>query len=136
MIVLAHMRIADLIEDAGTPCYVGDPPKNYSLPFCFVLGGVPFGRARTVAGNDRSVDETLIVRVVAKQSPDALILASEIADLLDEALIQVDGWRAFPLKVESSDPVMTDRTTFNEQSNTYPAWVNLHVRLRATKEAV
>lgn len=134
MMVLAHVEIADLIEGAGTTCFVGDPPRNVPVPFCFILGAVPTGRARLLARTDRNVDEPLVVRVVAKQAPDALILAAEVAALLDEAQITIDGWRVFPLRVEHSDPVMTDRTAFNEQSNTYPAWVNLHVRLRATKE--
>lgn len=133
MIVLAYPRIANLINGAGTPCFVGDPPDNVPVPYCFVWGPVPTGSARTIAGSDRNADSEIHVQVVAKQAPDVLMLASEIADLLDGAQLDVAGWRVAPLKVVGSTNVQTARQVPNEASNTYPAWLTLHVRLRATK---
>ena len=134
MIALAYPRIADLIEAAGTPCFVGGPEKNVPLPFCFVWGRLPIGGPVTLSDADTYVDREFNVTVAAKAPADVLVLASQIQQALEGAVLEVEGWRVYPLRVVDSSNVAVDRVVFNEASNTYPALIVLQVRLQAIKE--
>ena len=134
MIELIYARAADLIETDGTTCFVGDPPDNVAVPFCFVWGPVPIEEPLTAGACDEVIDLHFHVQVVAKQAPDVLQLAGTVKRVLAGSELAVDGWKVFPIRVTGSEPVRTDRSAFNEASNTYPAWVTLHCRVQATKE--
>ena len=134
MIELVYARVADLLTAEVEPCFVGDPPENVPVPYLFVWGPLPVGRALSAAGCDDTVDTVLHVQVVAKQSPDVLVLAGRVSRALQGFTVDVDGWAVFPLKVTGSTNVQTARGVANEASNTYPAWLTLSVRLQATKE--
>lgn len=131
--ILAYMRVADLISEIA-PCFVGDPPDNIPTPYCFVWGPIPVESPRTLAASLETLALPFHVQVVAKQAPDALLLADAVKEALRRAEVQVSGWRVFPLKVTGSEPVQTVRSVANQSSNTYPAWVTLHVLLTAAKE--
>lgn len=134
MMHLVYARIADLIKASGTDCFIGDPPENVPVPYCFVWGPLPTDEALTAAGTDAVVDEIVNVTVVAKAPPDVLVLAAEVKNTLTGAEPQIAGWRTFPLKIVGSTDIRTERGVVNDPTNTYPAWVTLHVRVQATKE--
>ena len=135
MMHLVYARIADRVKASGTDCFIGDPPSNVPVPYCFVWGPLPTDEALTGAGTDAVVDQVVNVTVVAKLPPDVLVLAAEVKTALTGAEPTISGWRTFPLKVIGSTDLQTQRGVVNEPSNTYPAWVTLHVRVQATKES-
>lgn len=134
MIELVYAQISAMLDAEVEPCWVGDPPDNIGTPYLFVWGPLPVGEAVSAGGCDESVDRTLYVQVVAKQSPDVFLLAGRVKRALDGFSVGVDGWTVFPLKVTGSTKVQTAGSVANEASNTYPAWLTLEVRLQATKE--
>ena len=134
MIELVYARTADLIQSAGTPCFVGDPPENIPPPYAFVWGPVPTEYALTPAGVDEQVDLEFHVQVVAKEAASVLLLAGALKLLLRGAVLPVEGWRVFPLRVTGSTDVQTARGVVEPATGLYPAWSTLHLRLQATKE--
>lgn len=134
MIELVYARVADLLNTEVETCFVGDPPDNVPVPYLFVWGPLPVGRALSAAGCDDTVDVTVNVQVVAKQAPDVLVLAGRVSRALQGLTVDVSDWTVFPLKVAGSTNVQTARGVANESSNTYPAWLTLTARLQATRE--
>lgn len=134
MMHLVYARIADRVKASGTDCFIGDPPSNVPVPYCFVWGPLPTDEALTAAGTDAVVDEVVNVTVVAKGAADLLVLAADVKTALTNTEPMIAGWRTFPLKVVGSTDIRTERGVVNEPSNTYPAWVVLQVRVQATKE--
>lgn len=133
MIELVYARAADRVSLVA-PCFVGDPPDNCPVPYVFVWGPLPVEEALTAAGCDDVVDLRFHVTVVDKQAPDVLLLAGRVKESLRDVELSIEGWRTFPLQVTGSEPVQTSRRVPVEESNTYPAWVVLHLRFQATKE--
>lgn len=132
MIELVYARVADELQSAA-PCFVGDPPENIPVPYLFVWGPLPVENPETLADALDYLDEEIHVQVVAKQVPDVLILAGAAKRTLNGWSPTVAGWRMFPLEITGSTNVQTARQIPNEESNTYPAWLTLHVRVQATK---
>ena len=132
MIELVYARVADELQSAA-PCFVGDPPDNEPVPYLFVWGPLPVENPETLSDTLNYLDEEIHVQVVAKQVPDVLILAGAAKRTLNGWSPTVAGWRMFPLEITGSTNVQTARQIPNEESNTYPAWLTLHVRVQATK---
>ena len=134
MTYLAYARIADQIRAANLPCHIGDPPDNIPVPYTFVWGPLPIGNALTLAGADDVLDLECNVQVVAETPATVLKVADQVKGVLQGAELVLDGYRVFPLKVTGSTSAQTARSVANEETNTYPAWLTLHLRLQATKE--
>lgn len=133
MMHLIYARIADTLNEAGIKCFVGDPPENIPVPYCFVWGTLPIDRPIALSGTGGVVSLPVHVQVVHKQAPDVLGVAQQVRNLLQGVVLEVEGFRVFPLKVTGSEPVQTVRGVINEPSNTYPAWMTLHIQVRATR---
>lgn len=133
-IELYQARMAALIEAAGIVSGVGDPPDNIATPFTFVWGPVPVEASHTAAGCDQQVDLEFHVQVVDDQPAKVLLLAGRVKDAIRDKELDIAGWRCFPLKITGSEPVQTARGAIDPDTNQYPAWCTLHVRLQATKE--
>lgn len=134
MTYLVYANTANLLEAAGVRCEVGDPTDVVDVPYTFVWGPLPVEYALTAAGSDDNLDVEYHVQVVAAYPAAVMKLADQVKNTLRNAVLDLPGFRVFPLKVTGSTPVQTARGVANEDTNTYPAWLTLHLRLQATKE--
>lgn len=130
----AYKRIKDLVETLGGTCFIGDPPGAAPVPYSFVWGPLPIAESVTVAGIADSIDVRLHLTVVDESPANVQAKANVVAALLQGAELAIPDWRIFGLKVTSANSMETQRGTFNEPTNQYPASIVLEIRLRATKE--
>ena len=133
MIELLYARVADLITESGTPCFIAEA-KNVEPPYCIVWGQLPVERAFLAAGVDQQVNLDFNVQVVAKDPASVFLLSGEVKRVLQGAVIPAAGWRVFPLKVTGSTQIQIDRGAVEPLTNQYPAFLTLHVNIRASKE--
>ena len=109
----------------------GDPGLTIFMGAPRVSGDDP---ALTLAGGDDVLDLECNVQVVAETPATVLKVADQVKGVLQGAELVLVGYRVFPLKVTGSTSAQTARSVANEETNTYPAWLTLHLRLQATKE--
>ena len=135
-----HSQIRDYIAQGltlqGNPvaAFVGDPPENTVLPYCFVQARLPVQASADVASETREVSERVRVTVAAQSTINALALAERLVILLEGFSPTVHGWHSSPLRHVGATDIQVDRSTVIQGTNMHPAWCVLEFLLDATKE--
>lgn len=129
-----YKQVADQLSSLGGS-YVGDPPDAALVPYSFVWGPAPVKASSLMAGNRGEARFTMHATVVAHSPANALALAGQAEELLAGFTPTIEGWRVFPLDVTGSEPVQTQRGSFDATANRLPAWVVLHIQVQAVKDS-
>ena len=129
-----YKRVDERLATLGVPVFIGDPPNAVPPPYLFVWGPLPARQEILMSGSRVEVDSPINVTVVHTSPANTLKLASQVESLLAGWTPHIDGWRIFSLTIEESQPVQTPRGSFEADTNRYPAWLVLSLRLRATTE--
>lgn len=127
-----YKRMSDQLSTLADS-FIGDPPNAAPIPYTFVWGPYPTKESSSLAGVRGEVDFTAHVTVVAASPANVLQLASQVEAILDDAEPIVAGWKVFPLVVAGSEQVQTSRGIFEADTNRFPAWVVMHVHVRAVR---
>lgn len=129
-----YKQVADRLSSLGGS-YVGDPPDAAQVPYVFVWGPAAVKASSLMAANRGETSFTMHATVVAHSPANTLALAAQAEELLAGFTPTIEGWRVFPLDVTGSEPVQTQRGSFEPTTNRYPAWVVLHIQVQAVKDS-
>nr|DAL17230.1 MAG TPA_asm: Protein of unknown function (DUF3168) [Caudoviricetes sp.] len=128
---LAHTRVAThLAENLDVRTAVGEPQQHWGLPYCFVWGPLPNPAAAPMV----TVDESLMVQVVAASVPAVNALASDVCAALEDFVPSIPGWECHPVRVTHTTSATTLEARSTEPlTNLRPAWLTVTFRFRARR---